>query len=180
MSGILQYESAISSGSKEDFQEVFWNNKWVQIAEPNTEPFAFALPQPNIIGGTSNYYAQIADGIFTSVARPFFRFQYTGNTSSFSNDVEIVHDLYVIDYADYINTALNESDRVLVVKEKLENKAYSFTGNTSGFSQSGFIHDFQPPTFYKNIGDFKKVMFKDRGQYFLATTFKFSWDKVCS
>jgi len=179
MSGIIQYENALSSGTKDSFQQVFYNNKWVQIAMPNTEPFAFNLTKADIIGGTDNYYAQISDSIFTSVARPFFRFYYTGNTSSFSDEVDIVHDIYELSYEDYSNTSLSDVAKLNLVRNSLNEKVYSFSVNTSGFTDLGFTHDFQPPQFYKNLGDFKKTLFIDRGQYFIATSFKFNWEKTC-
>ena len=58
MSGILRYESAMSSGSKDDFQEVFWNNKWIRYAVPNSEVDLILGTEELLKLGKGNKYVQ--------------------------------------------------------------------------------------------------------------------------
>ena len=53
------------------------------------------------LGGTLNYYAQDYWSIFTNIQRPFIKFFFTANTSSFGTNTTIKHQLYKIPYKEF-------------------------------------------------------------------------------
>lgn len=89
--------------SDSESAESFYTNKFITPSLHNSDYFKFDTPMYYTLGGTTNYYGQDYFSVFTNIFRPFIKFIFTANTSSFGNDTIIKHNIYKIPYKDYVN-----------------------------------------------------------------------------
>ena len=83
-----------TTGNESNVTQSFKQNIFYFVKEASSKPFIFDTPQYTTIGGTTDYYGQNDNSIFTSLVKPFIRFNFTENTDSFGDDVYIKHDIY--------------------------------------------------------------------------------------
>ena len=81
--------------------ESFYVNQFVDVSQFDASQFAFDTPLYYTMGGTPNYYLQDVYSIFTNISRPFIRFVFTANTSSFGTGTTIKHSIYRIPYDEF-------------------------------------------------------------------------------
>jgi len=83
-----------TTGTNDSVAQSFAQNIFFSSTEGIITPFEFDVPQYSTIGGTKDYYGQNPLAIFTSLVKPFIRFDFSANTASFGPDVFIKHDIY--------------------------------------------------------------------------------------
>lgn len=93
-----------TTGNSRNVAQSFKQNIFFDVLEAATLPFAFEVPLYTTIGGTKDYYGQNPNAIFTSLIKPFVRFNFSANTSSFGPNVHIKHDIYRVSW-DVFNEA---------------------------------------------------------------------------
>jgi len=87
-----------TTGTDENVAQSFKQNIFFDVAEAATLPFAFEVPIYTTVGGTKDYYGQNPNAIFTSLVKPFIRFDFSKNTTSFGPNVYIKHDIYRVSW----------------------------------------------------------------------------------
>ena len=149
--------------------EFFYVNQFVDVEQFNGSYFQFNTPKYYTYGGTLDYYGQSAYSIFTNIARPYIRFVFTANTSSFGTGTTIKHDIYRIsneDYTKYKTSATTEG-----LKINLTEPVLTITASTTAVTAN--IYDLFLGEYQKKVGDFSFQLFEDYGQYFITTQFEF-------
>jgi hypothetical protein len=98
--GITRDEIRQTSGENNSIVQAFYGNIFIDYKGFDSEINSWEIPQFGTIGGVNSdlYYQQSAYAIFTNMARPFVRFDFTDNTDSFGPDTTIIHDIYKIDF----------------------------------------------------------------------------------
>ena len=76
-----------TTGTKNNVAQSFYQNIFYDVSEGITSPFVFEIPKYTTNGGTTDYYGQNPLAIFTNLVKPFIRFYFSANTSSFGPDV---------------------------------------------------------------------------------------------
>lgn len=87
-----------TTGNKNSVIQSFYQNIFFFTKEGKTEPNIFDVPEFTTLGGTKDYYGQNPLAIFTNLVKPFIQFSFSGNTSSFGPNVNIIHDVYRVDW----------------------------------------------------------------------------------
>lgn len=87
-----------TTGTGSNVAQSFKQNIFFDVIESATLPFAFEVPVYTTVGGTKDYYGQNPNAIFTSLVKPFIRFDFSQNTSSFGPNVYIKHDIYRVSW----------------------------------------------------------------------------------
>lgn len=87
-----------TTGTIRNVAQSFKQNIFFDVLEAATTPFAFEVPVYTTIGGTDDYYGQNPNAIFTSLVKPFIRFDFSENTASFGSNVYIKHDIYRVSW----------------------------------------------------------------------------------
>ncbi len=93
-----------TTGNSGNVAQSFKQNIFFDAFEAATLPFTFEVPLYTTVGGTKEYYGQNPNAIFTSLVKPFVRFNFSANTSSFGPNVYIKHDIYRVSW-DVFNAA---------------------------------------------------------------------------
>lgn len=96
--GINRERRFITSGTRDNVSQVFYNNVFVDSGSVTVPFVSIMKPKFTTYGGTLNYYAQDPYAIFTNLVRPPIRFVITANTESLSGDSYFVHEIYRLDY----------------------------------------------------------------------------------
>lgn len=96
--GINRERRFITSGTKNNVSQVFYNNIFVNNKSVTVPFFSVMKPKFVTYGGTLNYYSQDPYAIFTNLVRPPIRFVFTANTESLSGNSIIIHEIYRLDY----------------------------------------------------------------------------------
>lgn len=96
--GIIKKSIQETTGNSRNVAQSFRQNIFFDALEAATLPFAFEVPTYTTIGGTKDYYGQNPNAIFTSLVKPFVRFNFSANTSSFGPNVYIKHDIYRVSW----------------------------------------------------------------------------------
>jgi len=96
--GINRERRFITSGTKNNVSQVFYNNIFVNNTSVTVPFFSIMKPKFTTYGGTLNYFSQDPYAIFTNLVRPPIRFIITANTESLSGDSYFIHEIYRIDY----------------------------------------------------------------------------------
>jgi hypothetical protein len=87
-----------TTGNSNNIAQSFKQNIFSDAFEAMTLPFAFDVPMYTTAGGTKDYYGQNPNAIFTSLVKPFVRFDFSANTTSFGPNVYIKHDIYRVSW----------------------------------------------------------------------------------
>jgi hypothetical protein len=87
-----------TTGDSSDVVQIFYQNIFYDLPEVTTVPFTFETPIFTTNGGSRDYYGQNPRSIFTNLVKPFIRFDFTENASSFGPTTFIKHDIYRIDW----------------------------------------------------------------------------------
>lgn len=146
-----------STGNNTSSLQAFVSNQYVDINYPEVKPFVFDTPLYGVTGGTTLYYQQDPNSIFTSLSIPFIRFQFTGNTSSLSGDTLIIHEIYKVKYETFkmfnLDFERTSQDKILeedqitetettiedgIEKTKITRRKIESTKNKTTLSQIGF------------------------------------------
>jgi len=90
-----------TTGNSSNVAQSFKQNIFFSASEVATSPFTFNVPMYTTIGGTKDYYGQNPNAIFTSLVKPFVRFNFSSNMSSFGPNTYIKHDIYRIKWDDF-------------------------------------------------------------------------------
>jgi len=85
-----------TTGTNDSVVQSFYQNIFYDVSDGVISPFTFNVPKFTTNGGTTDYYEQNPLAIFTNLVKPFIRFDFSANTSSFGPDVYIKHDIYRI------------------------------------------------------------------------------------
>lgn len=88
-----------TTGNKNNIAQSFKHNIFFDSRNTNIIPFVFEKPMYTTLGGTKQYYDQNPLAIFTNLVKPFIRFTFSANTSSFESTTFIKHDIYRIDWS---------------------------------------------------------------------------------
>lgn len=166
---------AMTAGFGDTTIQSLYMNKFINVSIPNTTYFNFDTPMYTTYGGTRQYYGQDFNSIFTNFVKPYIRYTFSANTSSFGSGTTIVHDIYRIDYSTYSkaveeSASGNTSDSVEKVKILLREPVTTISAATTAITTN---YDLFPDEYCKNLGDFAFQLFEDKGQYFIATKFIF-------
>lgn len=81
--------------------EIFYINQFIDVSQFDASYFNFNTPLYYTLGGTLNYYGQEIYSVFTNISRPFIRFVFTANTSSFGTGTTIKHNIYRIPFEEF-------------------------------------------------------------------------------
>jgi len=113
-----------TTGNKFNVAQSFKQNIFYNVSEAIVNPSIFNTPKYTTIGGTIDYYGQNPNAIFTSLVKPFIRFNFTANTESFGPNVYIKHDIYRVSW-DIFKEAQKEfkvdmQDEIETLKESSE------------------------------------------------------------
>jgi hypothetical protein len=107
-----------TTGTEDNVAQSFYHNIFYNVNNGVVTPFVFDTPMYTTLGGTKDYYLQDPRSIFTNLVKPFIRFNFSANTSSFGPTVKIKHDIYRVSW-DLFNSVqsgykakLNESTKV--------------------------------------------------------------------
>ena len=87
-----------TSGNQKSVAQVFYQNIFYDLPQVSTIPFVFDVPIFTTNGGSVDYYGQDSKSIFTNLVKPFIRFNFIENTSSFGSNTFIKHDIYKISW----------------------------------------------------------------------------------
>lgn len=90
-----------TAGNTASNSQVFHSNRWIDNEMEKIQYFVYATPLYTTVGGTTNYYLQDVNSVFTNLARPFIRFTFSANTESFGTGTTIWHNVYKVDYETY-------------------------------------------------------------------------------
>jgi len=90
-----------TTGDEDSVVQSFTHNIYYDSSESIISPFIFEVPQYSTVGGTTDYYGQNPLAIFTSLVKPFIRYDFSENTDSFGPDTFIKHDIYRISWDMY-------------------------------------------------------------------------------
>jgi len=92
-----------TTGDSTKVAQSFYQNIFYLTKDGVTVPSVFEVPQYTTVGGTNDYYMQDPRSIFTNLAQPFIRFDFSANTASFGPTVRLQHDVYRVSW-DLYNT----------------------------------------------------------------------------
>jgi len=98
---IIRQSIQQTTGTSNDVVQAFYQNIFVRYTEVSITPAIFDVPEYTTLGGTTDYYGQDPKAIFTNLVKPFIRFNFSENTSSFGNNVKIIHDIYRVDWENF-------------------------------------------------------------------------------
>lgn len=87
-----------TTGDSSDVVQVFYQNIFYDLPSVNVVPFVFNSPVYTTNGGSTDYYGQNPLNIFTNLVKPFIRFDFSANTSSFGPTTLVKHDVYRISW----------------------------------------------------------------------------------
>lgn len=87
-----------TTGNEQNVAQSLYQNIFVNSLEGVSTPFVFDIPVYTTLGGTKEYYEQNPLSIFTNLVKPFIRFDFTENSSSFGPTVKIKHDIYRVSW----------------------------------------------------------------------------------
>jgi len=126
-----------TTGNSTNVAQSFYQNIFFLTKDGVTVPSVFDVPQYTTVGGTKDYYMQDPRSIFTNLVKPFIRFDFSANTSSFGPTVRLQHDVYRVTWdlyntvqsglRAYSNEAIQTED---VITETIE-EVDEVTGQTS-------------------------------------------------
>ena len=111
-----------TTGTEENVAQSFYQNIFYDVSPGDVEPFIFEIPVYTTNGGTKDYYGQNPLAIFTNLVKPFIRFDFTENSSSFGPDVYIKHDFYRIDW-DLYNSVSKGIEGIFDVDDKIKEES---------------------------------------------------------
>lgn len=164
-----------TTGNNFNVAQSFKQNVFFETRVGKTLPSIFNKPKYTTIGGTKNYYGQDNSSIFTSLVKPFIKFEFTENISSFNSNVFIKHDIYRIDWDLIKKINEKDEDRELIIQkinEKTKKPITCFIYPTTGITTN--FYDLKIEQYIKNIGDYKTELFQDKSQYIIDTNFIFN------
>lgn len=116
---IIKNSIQSTTGTESNRAQSFSQNIFYYTYTGVVEPFAFEVPVFTTNGGTKDYYGQNSNAIFTNIVKPFIRFDFSANTTSFGPDVYIKHDFYRVDW-DVYNSVL-KNIKMIYDDEKQDN-----------------------------------------------------------
>lgn len=107
---IQQNRIFTTSGDQNSFGRAWYNNYWANSKDGVVPLFSQEIPTYHTIGGVepNDYYNQNPLSIFTSLAKPFIRFEFTGSTSALTQVKTIVHKIYKIPYDSFKTFETNQ------------------------------------------------------------------------
>lgn len=112
---IQQNRIFTTSGDQNSFGRAWYNNYWVNSTDGYIPLFSQEIPTYHTIGGVEpqDYYKQNPLSIFTGLAKPFIRFEFTGATSALTQVKTIVHKIYKIPYDSFKTFETNQPTTLL-------------------------------------------------------------------
>jgi len=110
MSLIQQNRIFTTSGNESSFGRAWYNNYWANSTDGFVPLFSQEIPTYKTVGGVEpqDYYKQNPLSIFTGLAKPFIRFEFTGATSALTQIKTIVHKIYKIPYDSFKTFETNQ------------------------------------------------------------------------
>jgi hypothetical protein len=110
MSLIQQNRIFTTSGNESSFGRAWYNNYWANSTDGYVPLFSQEIPTYRTVGGVEpqDYYNQNPLSIFTGLAKPFIRFEFTGATSALTQIKTIVHKIYKIPYDSFKTFETNQ------------------------------------------------------------------------
>jgi hypothetical protein len=107
---IQQNRIFTTSGDQNSFGRAWYNNYWANSTDGVVPLFSQEIPTYHTIGGVEpqDYYKQNPLSIFTGLAKPFIRFEFTGATSALTQIKTIVHKIYKIPYDSFKTFETNQ------------------------------------------------------------------------
>lgn len=120
----------VTSGDRNAPLRAFFNNEHVFINDGNVVPFSYQIPTYTTNGGTTNYYSQDAQSIFTNLSAPFIRFKFCGGTESLSGDSYIEHKIYRVEYDVFKLYSLNQIDNKFDTNNQVEDDKNNSVGSS--------------------------------------------------
>jgi hypothetical protein len=130
-----------TTGTDDNVAQSFYQNIFFFTTQAPVLPSIFETPQYTTIGGTKDYYGQNPLAIFTNLVKPFIRFDFTENASSFGPNVYIKHDIYRVGW-DVFNAAsqkFNIKSDEEVKKERVKTETIEETDRTTGLASTKTI-----------------------------------------
>jgi hypothetical protein len=121
-----------TTGNNTNVAQSFYQNIFFLTKDGVTVPSVFDIPKYTTVGGTKDYYMQDSRSIFTSLVKPFVRFDFSANTASFGPTVRLQHDVYRVSWElyntvqsglkAYSNEAVQTEDVVTETIEEVDGK----------------------------------------------------------
>lgn len=87
-----------TTGSKNNVAQSFFQNIILTPRISPSKPFIFNEPIFKTAGGSKDYYGQEPSSVFTNIVKPFIKFDFYENTSSFGPKVKVKHDIYRVNW----------------------------------------------------------------------------------
>ena len=123
-----------TSGNQNSVSQVFYQNIFYDLPMVEVSPFVFYIPVFTTNGGTKDYYGQNPRAIFTNLVKPFIRFDFSENTSSFGPNTFIKHDIYRVDWDIFQSAKLKykTDSEESFVKENITTETIEEVDETTG------------------------------------------------
>lgn len=123
-----------TSGNQNSVSQVFYQNIFYDLPMVEVSPFVFNIPVFTTNGGTKDYYGQNPRAIFTNLVKPFIRFDFSENTSSFGPNTFIKHDIYRVDWDIFQSAKLKykTDSEESFVKENITTETIEEVDETTG------------------------------------------------
>jgi len=120
-----------TTGTENNVAQSFYQNIFYNVSIGITSPFVFEVPKYTTNGGTTDYYGQNPLAIFTNLVKPFIRFDFSANTTSFGPDVYIKHDFYRVDW-DLYNNVSKEIEGVFDINGQVDEQSVETISELDG------------------------------------------------
>lgn len=170
-----------STGDENTVAQAFSQNYWVKINDAQTAVRVWETPVYTLEGATRNYYNVDYNSLSTDINNgKNLTMVFSANTESISGITILNHNMYRIDYDNYIQAKKDPQSTAFTetIVNNLSIPFYTFTDYASGstgiaLNMSAGRYTYNFPYQVKPEGQFTVDVFKDKSQYFIDSEFIF-------